>query len=48
VGIHLYAGDARASEFVTSAEDLGALLEVLDDVMTDLGLKPQQTAEKAP
>jgi len=33
VGVHLYQGDTRASEFVVSNEDLGALLEALMELM---------------
>lgn len=38
VGIHLYAGDQRASDFSSSNEDFGALLETLTDCAKELGL----------
>jgi hypothetical protein len=48
VGIHLYAGDARASDFSASAEDLGALLETLEDVMKELGLVESKGQARGP
>jgi hypothetical protein len=38
VGVHLYAGDQRASDFSASNEDFGALLETLEACARDLGL----------
>jgi len=39
VGLHVYAGDQRASEFSTSPEDWGALLEDLRSVLEELGIR---------
>jgi len=48
VGIHIYAGDTRASEFCNSSEDFGALLEDLDAVLKELGIHSIDRGVKAP
>jgi hypothetical protein len=48
VGIHLYAGDQRASEFVTSGEELEGLLEALEDIGKDFGLVGPKSDAKGP
>lgn len=48
VGVHLYAGDQRASDFSASNEDFGALLETLEECAKDLGLQWGKYAPKGP
>jgi len=48
VGLHVYAGDQRASEFCTSPEDWGALLDDMRSVLEDLGIKDVQRGVKVP